>query len=176
MEALKRPAVAGRLERWYRAGYMTNSTPYTSISSGLKKTGNYCSYLLADNQIWQPQASNPGRGVYVGGSAMVVPSDLNVYRLYYEGRIYYAAPFRSRPDDFASIVASYTAFSQDYLHSLAAAGTSYWRAADSVTGSYTVHMARGAYLGVGLSYVNGPSITPKVPSALTFTAQTSVFF
>ena len=107
---------------------------------------------------------------------MVVPADLNVYRLYYEARIYDEAPFHSRLADFASIVASYTAFSQDDLRNLAAAGKSYWRASNSVTGSYTVHLAPGTYLGLGLSYVNGPAVTPKVPSALTFTAQTSLFF
>ena len=107
---------------------------------------------------------------------MVVPAYLNVYRLHDEARIYYAAPFRTRPDDFASIVASYTAIGQDYLHTLAAAGKTYSRSSDSVTGSYTERLARGTYLGLGLSYVNGPSINPKVPAALTFTAQTSVFF
>jgi porin len=173
---VKRPAAAGKLSAWYRAGYIANNTPYTSLRTGLKKSGNYCGYLLADRQVWQPQASNPGRGVYVGGSAMVVPADLDIYRLYYEARAYYAAPFRTRPADFASVVASYTAISQDYLRSVAAAGGTYSRASDSVTGSYTVHLARGTYLGLGLSYVNGPSVTPKVPSALTFTAQTSVFF
>jgi porin len=172
----KRRAAAAKLGEWYRAGWMANDTPYTSLRTGLKQSGNYCGYLMGDQQVWQPEESNPGRGVYVGGSAMVVPADLNVYRLYYEARFYYAAPFRRRPDDFASIVASYSAFSQDYLRSLAAAGKTYWRASDSVTGSYTAHVAHGVYLGLGLSYVNGPSISPRVPSALTFTAQTSVFF
>lgn len=169
-------SAAGRMSHWYRAGYITNNTPYTSLRTGLPKSGNYCGYLLADRQLWQPQPSSAGRGVYIGGSAMVVPADLDVYRLYYEARAYYAAPFRSRPFDFASVVASYTAFSQDELRSLKAAGQTFWRASDSVTGSYTVHLARGTYVGLGLSYVNGPSVTPKVPSALTFTAQTSVFF
>ncbi len=173
---VRRPAAPGRLGEWYRAGWIANNTPYTSLRTGLKQSGNYCGYLLADQQLWQPESSNPGRGVFVGASAMMVPAVLDVYRLYYEARVYYAAPFRTRRDDFASIVASYTAFSQDYLRTLAAAGNTYWRASDSVTGSYTAHLARGAYLGVGLSYVNGPSISPKVPSALTFTAQTSVFF
>ena len=80
------------------------------------------------------------------------------------------------PEWIPSIVASYTAYSQDTLRDLKAAGKSYWRASDSVTASYTARMARGTYLGLGLSYVNGPSVTPKVPSALTFTAQTSLFF
>lgn len=173
---IKRPAEPGKLQEWYRAGYITNNTPYTSLRTGLKKSGNYSGYLLADHQIWQPQYTNPGRGVYVGGSAMVVPADLNVYRLYYEARMYAEAPFSRRPADFASIVTSYTAFSQDDLRNLAAAGKSFWRASDSVTGSYTVHVAPGTYFSLGLSYVNGPAITPKVPSALTFTAQTSLFF
>lgn len=173
---LKRPATASQLQAWYRAGYIANNTPYTSLHTGLKKSGNYCAYLLADHQLWQPQSSNPSRGIYAGGSGMVVPADLNAYRLYYEARAYYAAPFRSRPDDFASVVASYTAFSQDTLHTLAAGGKTYARASDSVTGSYTVHVARGTYLGLGLSYVNGPAITPRTPAALTFTAQTSLFF
>lgn len=173
---LKQPATATQLSAWYRAGYIANNTPYTSLRTGLKKSGNYCGYLLADHQLWQPETSNPGRGVYAGASAMVVPADLDVYRLYYEARIYYAAPFHSRPDDFASVVASYTAISQDYLRTLVTAHQSYWRASDSVTGSYTAHLARGTYLGIGLSYVNGPTISPKVPSALTFTAQTSIFF
>ena len=173
---LKRPASASQLQAWYRIGYIANNTPYTSLRTGLKKSGNYCAYLLADHQLWQPEPSNPARGIYAGGSAMVVPADLNAYRLYYETRAYYAAPFHSRPYDFASVVGSYTAFSQDTLHALAAAGKTYSRASDSVTGSYTLHLARGAYLGLGLSYVNGPAVTPKTPAALTFTAQTSLFF
>jgi porin len=173
---LKHPASVGSLSAWYRAGYIANNTPYTSLHTGMPQSGNYCAYLLADHQLWQPQPSNPGRGVYAGASAMVVPAYLNAYRLYYEARAYYAAPFRTRRDDFASVVASYTAFSQDTLRTLAATHQSYSRASDSLTGSYTAHLARGTYLGLGLSYVNGPSITPKVPAALTFTAQTSVFF
>lgn len=173
---LKRPPASGKLSQWYRAGYIANNTPYPNLATGHIQSGNYCAYILADHQLWQPQASNPGRGIYAGGSAMFVPASLDAYRQYDEARVYYAAPFRNRPDDFTSIVASYTAFSQDYLHTLAAAGKSYWRSSNSVTGSYTVRLARGTYLGLGLSYVNGPSITPKVPAALTFTAQTSVFF
>jgi porin len=172
----KHAASTGSLASWYRLGYIVNSTPYSSLRTGEPKAGNYCAYVLADQQLWQPQVSLPGRGVFVGGSAMFVPTDLNVYRLYYEARLYYAGPFRRRPGDFASVVASYTAYSQDTIRSLAAAGKTYWRASDSVTGSYTARVARGTYVGLGLSYVNGPSVTPRVPSALTFTAQTSVFF
>jgi porin len=171
----KRRAAAAKLGDWYRAGWMVNNTPYASLRTGLPQSGNYCGYVLADQQVWQPEESNPGRGVYVGGSAMVVPADLNEYRIYYEARTYYEAPFRMRSGDFASLVASYTGNSRDYLRSLPATAT-YWRASDSVTGSYTAHVGRGAYLGAGLSYVNGPSVNPKVPSALTFTAQTSLFF
>ena len=173
---LKRAATAKALGAWYRVGYITNNTPYTSLRTGLKKSGNYCAYLLADHQAWRTDEAGPQHGVFMGGSAMVVPADLDVYRLYYEARIYDVAPFQRRPNDFASVVASYTAISQDRLHALAAANKTYWRASDSVTGSYTLRLARGTYMGLGLSYVNGPAVTPKTPSALTFTAQTSVFF
>lgn len=173
---LNHRATAKSLGAWYRAGYITNNTPYTSLHTGLKKSGNYCAYLLADHQVWQTDEPSPQRGVFVGGSALVVPADLDVYRLYYEARVYDVAPFQHRPNDFASVVASYTAISQDWLHTLASANKTYWRASDSVTGSYTLRLARGTYMGLGLSYVNGPAVTPKVPSALTFTAQTSVFF
>ena len=172
----KSAAAAKAFGAWYRAGDITNNTPYTSLRTGQKKSGNYCGYILADHQVWQQDEANPQRGVFLGGSAMVVPADLDIYRLYYEARVYDVAPFQGRPNDFASIVASYTAISQDRLRALAAAGKAYWRASDSVTGSYTLHVARGAYIGLGLSYVNGPAVTPKVPSALTFTVQTSVFF
>jgi porin len=172
----KRPAAKGELQKWLRAGYIHNSTPYTSLHTGLPKSGNYCAYILADHQLLQPDEARPWRGLFAGGSAMVVPADLNAYRLYYEARVYDAAPFEHRPGDFASIVASYTAFSQDTLRSLAAAGKSYSRASDSVTGSYTARMARGSYLSMGLSYVNGPAITPKTAAALTFTATTSFYF
>ena len=171
-----RPSADGRMSEWVRAGYIANNTPYTSLRTGLQRSGNYCAYLLADRQLWQPEKSNASRGIYAGVTAMAVPGVLDVYRSYYEARIYYEAPFRKRPDDFASVVSSYSDFSRDYLHSLAVAGKSYSRATDSVTGSYTVHVARGTYMGIGLSYVNGPSVTPKTPSALTFTAQTSIFF
>lgn len=172
----KRAATAERMAEWFRAGYIANNTPYASLRTGQPKSGNYCAYMLADRQLWQPEKSVAWRGVSVGASAMVVPADLNVYRLYYEARAYYAAPFRSRQGDFASVVASYTAISQDSLRTLAHEEKTFSRASDSVTGSYTLHLARGTYMGLGLSYVNGPSVTPKVPAALTFTAQTSVFF
>jgi porin len=171
----QQPAV-GTMQHWYRAGYMVNSTPYTSLKTGEKKSGNYCAYALADRQVWQPDEASAGRGIYAGASAMVVPADLDTYRLYYEARVYAPAPFRSRPGDFASVVASYTAISQDTLRTLAAEGKTFSRASDSVTGSYTLRLARGTYAGLGLSYVNGPSVTPKTAAALTFTAQTSIFF
>ena len=173
---LKRAADKQKLQRWIRLGYITNDTPYTSLKTGLAKSGNYCAYVLADHQLWQSDAAKPFRGIYAGASAMVVPADLNTYRLYYEARVYSPAPFARRPGDFVSAVASYTGISQDVIHSLIASGKSYSRASDSLTGSYAARLARGTYLSLGLSYINGPSVTPKDPAALTFTASTSVYF
>ena len=76
---------------------------------------------------------------------MVVPADLlNVYRLYYEARIY-AAPFRHRPGDFAfNRRFLHRPPSQDTLRDLKAAGKSYWRASDS-SPQATLHAWREAH-------------------------------
>jgi len=57
---LKRPSAGGKLSQWYRAGIIANNTPYPNLATGQMQSGNYCAYLLADHQLWQPQASNPG--------------------------------------------------------------------------------------------------------------------
>jgi len=172
----KQRSDAKHMQQWIRLGGITNNTPYTSLHNGGKTDGNYCAYILADRQLWKSDESHPARGIYAGASAMTVPADRNTYRLYYEARLYKNAPFAHRPDDFLSLVSSYTAISQDKIRTLAAAGKSYSRSSDSVTASYTLHLARGTYTGIGLSYVNGPAVTPHTASALTFTAQTSIFF
>jgi hypothetical protein len=51
-----------------------------------------------------------------------------------------------------------------------------WRAGTTLTGSYSLRASAGNYLSVGLTYLYGPAITPRVPNALTFLVNWSVFF
>lgn len=157
-------------EAWLRAGYMRNSTLYTNPVTGQKQPGNFCGYLLMDYQLREPDPQHPSHGLYVGGSAMTAPATLNPYARYYEARLYQEAPFRSRPGDVLSFIASRTGYSRSVTDNLVAEGKTVWRGATSFTASYSIHAASGVHVNIGLSYIHGPAITPRVPDALTFTA------
>jgi porin len=163
-------------QTWFRAGYMYNSTAYTNKITGQKESGNYCAYVLMDYQVIAPDSQKPGHGLYIGGSAMTVPARLNSYARYYEARLYQKAPFGSRPDDVFSLVASYRGHSKYVTRSLAATGKTVWHGSPSLTGSYSMHVSPGNYLTLGLSYVRGPAITPRVSDTLTFSANWGVYF
>jgi porin len=171
----RRSSPAAR-EAWFRAGYMRNSTLYANPVSGQKQPGNFCVYLLLDYQVRKPDPQHPSHGLYVGASAMTAPATLNPYARYYEVRVYQKAPFRSRPGDVLSFVASHTSHSKSVTNHLVAEGKTVWGNANSFTGSYSIHVVPGVHVSVGLSYIHGPAITPRVSDALTFTAGYTVFF
>ena len=161
---------------WFRAGYLHNDTLYANKITGHKEAGNYCAYALMDYQLYRSRTGNPGHGLYLGGTAMVVPSKFNTYDRYYEARIYQKAPFRARPDDVLSFVAAYRGHSRYVTASLAAQGKTVWHSSPSLTGSYSIHVSQGNYLTVGLGYVRGAAITPRVADSLTFTANWGTYF
>jgi hypothetical protein len=74
------------------------------------------------------------------------------------------------------VVASRTGYSSQYTDKVISDGKTVWRAGTTLTGSYSMRAVRGSYLNLGLSYVNGPAITPRVPSALKFQASWTTFF
>jgi hypothetical protein len=45
-----------------------------------------------------------------------------------------------------------------------------------VTGSYSLRTGPGSYLCIGVGYLHGPAIAPRVPSALNFSAGWNLFF
>ena len=79
-------------------------------------------------------------------------------------------------NDMASLVAYYTGHSSDLTDSLVASGKTVWRNSASLTGSYALRVHSGQYMNIGLSYIHGPAITPRVSDAFTFSASYSVFF
>lgn len=163
-------------EAWLRGGYMYNTTGYANVATGQSVSGNYCGYVLMDYQLRRSSREHPNQGLYAGGSFMTVPDSLNPYAQYYEARIYKEAPVRSRPADLLSVVASRTGYSRYSTDKLAAQGNSVWRAGTTLTGSYSMRVLQGNYLSLGLSYVNGPAISPRAPSALKFLATWTAFF
>ena len=163
-------------EAWLRGGYMYNTTAYSNVTTSKSESGNYCGYVLMDYQLHRSNREHPNQGLYVGGSWMTAPESLDPYARYYEARLYKEAPFRSRPADLVSVVASRTGYSSLYTDKLVADGKTVWRAGTTLTGSYSIRVVRGNYLNLGLSYVNGPAITPRVPSALKIQASWTAFF
>ena len=172
----QRPSSATENQAWFRAGYLHNSTLYTNRIAGWKEPGNYCVYVLMDYQLQKFDPQNPGHGLFAGATVMTAPARFNAYSRYYEARLYQKAPFRSRPDDVLSFVAAYRSHSEHVTNSLVAQGNTVWRGSTSVTGSYSIHVSPGNYLSLGLGYVRGPAITPRVDDTLAFTANWGSYF
>jgi porin len=171
----QRASSATARQAWLRAGYMRNSTLYTNRDTGQKEPGNYCAYVLMDYQLRMPDPTTPGRGLFLGGTAMTVPSEFNAYDRYYEARLYQRGTFASRPTDVLALVASYRGHSRYFTDGLLAQGKSVWRSSPSLTGTYTIHAWRGNYLSLSLGYVRGPALSPRVDDALTFTVNCSLY-
>jgi porin len=169
-------ATAGSGQTWLRAGYIHNTTPYPNSRTGALTPGNFCAYILADRQFLQSDPERPGHGIYGGISAIGTSTDLNAYTRYYEFRIYDEGPFKSRSGDTASFVASYSTYNPYMLANLKVQNESFWRNSSTLTGSYNIHVSRGAYLSAGLIYHAGPDITPRVSNALIFSAIMNYFF
>ena len=163
-------------EMWFRAGYIYNSTHYRNEATGQSEAGNSCTYALIDYQLLKSSREHPKHGLYAGGSFMTVPETKNPYARYYELRLYKKAPVQSRPDDVLSGVASRTGYSNIFTDNLVSQGKTVWRAGTTVTGSYSLRASPGNYVSLGLSYVAGPAITPRVPNALNIIANWSLFF
>jgi porin len=172
----RRPPSGSARALWFRAGYMHNSTRYLNFANGRHEPGNHAAFALIDVQLTGSSVEHPEHGLYIGASAMTAASHFNAYDRYYEARLYKFAPFAVRPLDVASLVSTYTGFSKSLTNSLVVNGASVWRNSASLTGSYNFHLAPGNYLSVGLSYVHGPAIKPRVDDAFTFAAAYTVFF
>lgn len=171
-----RAASATAGEAWFRAGYFHNDTLFLNHAKGKMEPGNYVAYALMDYQVRRPDALQPGHGLYVGGSVMTVPSQFDAYDRYLEARIYEEGPFGFRPADMVSFVSSYTGHSKYFTDPLLAAGKTVWRNSVSLTGSYSLHVRQGNYLAVGLSYIRGAAITPRVDDAVNFASSYTLFF
>lgn len=142
---------------YVRMGGLYNWTQYTDFRTG-GTSQNWNVYLLGDRQLTRPEPARSYRGWYGGFSVMESPAKVDVFRSYYELRVYDISPFKSRPYDQFNIVGTYTKFSQDarqYFINLGAYPSQ--KDTTSVTTEYACKVAHGSYLQAGLSFVNNPS-------------------
>lgn len=142
---------------YFRFGGLYNWSDYTNFRTG-GSSHNWNGYLLGDVQLTQPdRVSIPYRGWYVGFSIMDSPSNVNVFQQYYEARVYLIAPFRSRPSDLLSIVATHSRFSGDAQHFFIQQGALPQKETTSTTVSYAVKVTHGIFIQPGISYTDHPS-------------------
>lgn len=171
----QRPSSQTAGQVWVRGGYMRNGTAYLNRATGEQEAGNYCAYALADLQVARPDMAAPGRGVFVGATAMTVPDEMNAYNRYYEGRVYQRGLTGARPHDVLTVIASYRDHSPYFTDRVTDAGGTTWRRSISLTSTYTLRVSRGDYLSLGLGFVRGGALTPRVKDALIATASWSLF-
>lgn len=172
---MDKPATNSANATWIRGGLIRNTTPFTNNITGVKESGNYCAYLLADQQVTQGFGKH-SNGLYLGASVEIAPARFNQYSQYYEGRAYLQGPFHSRPSDLISVIMTRSVHSQDTIRNLIAQGKTVWRHTNTATVSYSYRAGRGVYLSGGLSYLQGPAVTPRVPNAMVGSLATSLFF
>ncbi|MGH9585961.1 MAG: carbohydrate porin [Acidobacteriaceae bacterium] len=172
----QRAAGADDHEIWFRAGYLHNSTPYANLGTGKAEAGNHAAFALMDYQLRQPDRLQPGHGLYVGATVMAADARFDAYDSYYELRLYQKGPFRARPFDMVSLVGYSSGHSRNLTKPLLASGHTVWESSASLTGSYAMRVHPGQYMNIGLSYVRGAAITPRVHDALAASASYIVFF
>jgi hypothetical protein len=72
-------------------------------------------------------------------------------------------------------VASYRGHREYFTDSLVAQGKTVWRSSASLTGTYTLHAARGNYLSLSLGYGRGAAMSPRVADTLTVTVNWGLY-
>jgi porin len=153
----RQTASADTYSTYIRAGGLYNWTQYTDFSTGGTAT-NWNAYLLADQQLTRSEPDRAYRGWYGGFTVMESPSNVNVFRSYYEARLYDIGPFKSRPEDQFDIVGTHALFSGDARQFYIEQGVyPPQKDTSSVTMSYAYKLIHSTYLTTGLTFTNNPS-------------------
>jgi porin len=156
----------GQLYEWFRAGTIYNNSTFSDLSrvamtpTATVDGSGASAYVLADQQITQPDQMQPGRGIYVGGTFMYASPTIASFTQYDEGRIYWKGPLDSRPNDMFSFVYARNEVSK-YLAATpvnALTGVAFAQSTNTYTISYTLRATAGVYVTLGLSYVDHPSV------------------
>lgn len=149
---------ASQASVWFRAGGIYNTTDYPAFTSG-RGMHNWALYALADHQLTSTDRAQPFHGLYVGASVMYAPPLQNLFSQYYELRAYQFGPFSARPEDFASVVASYETYSKEGGEVLSPPAIGAFSNTTSIIGTYAFHVRPGVYVQPGLGYITHPSVS-----------------
>lgn len=172
---LQRPASADARQLWLRAGGIYNTTNYQRLD-GRGAQNNWAVYALGDYQLFQPSRQQAYRGVFVGGSALVAPDALNVFKQTYEARVYAIGMLPGRPTDALNFTVDYNRFSRTggQTYSLLGFVTQKYQLSAGVL--YAVHATRGLYFTPSLTYIEHPSFTGTFKPAVNLSTTLTMLF
>ncbi|SEJ90353.1 porin [Sphingobium sp. AP50] len=171
---MDRPASAGTKAMWIRAGGMFNTTDFPKFDGGVSKS-NWAGYLAVDRQLTQISATQPGRGLYVGGTVNYAPPAQNFITQYYEARVYGVGLLPSRPFDLASVIVNSNVYSGDGLLARTPATADNYKATFSVIAGYAYRLAPGLYAQPGVGAVVHPVYSPRFGTSFNAYLNLSVF-
>jgi len=157
---------------WIRQGVMYNASRFPNFHGGYADS-NYAYYVVGDRQLWQTDAAQPYRGLYVNVKVDYAPPDRNVYAGDVGITFYVLGPF-GRPNDAFALGYGFDRLSRSFQHLQEARGFSAVDYSRNYSMSYVFRLGRGIYLSNQLSYTVNPIPSPKQPEALTW--MTSVSF
>ncbi len=176
-------AAPGRKYIWVRLGGIYNTSEFKSYVNPAERHKNYAVYLLADKQVTQNDGTSKAtaaQGLYLGGSVMYAPANVNAVSQYYEGRAYYKGPFETRQKDQVALVVTHQKFSHDLVDNLDAVtpinGSFGEPGSTTVTPTYTAYVSHGIFATFGGSYIDHPKLARAPGEKSSFQFLTVLFF
>lgn len=161
---------------WLRVGGIYNNTKYFDFQT-LSRDTNSVIFAAADYQAASFSSELPFQGLYAGATYMKSPAAVNVFKDYWEGRVYAIGLLPSRPLDFTTLVFTRTGISDDYRRFLMATTGSDTRNANiGITLSHTFRVYSGVYIAPGIGYTINPSPVRKLDNCLRLLLNANVFF
>ncbi len=179
-------AAPGTPSTWIRAAAnytSSNYREYNAVQGLTPRRGDheYGLYILGDRQILQtaPHTGTAAQGIYVGGSVMYAPPELNRFSQYYEARIYGIGLIPGRPLDLLSGVITDNVFSGYAVKAARRSGQLAHSDSKQYTIAYSAHVYHGVNINAALSYIDHPTsvtYTGSTGSALNVLFGTVTFF
>lgn len=158
------PSGPGQRSFWLRTGSLYNNTNYTDFNTGRQVGENYALFLAVDRQLTQRSRELPFDGVFAGFTVNLAPAQQNLFKQYYELRLYGVGLFAHRPFDLASLVLSDSQYSGAARLALSRGQPSYQQTNAGIA-SYAYRLIPGLYVQPGIGVTEHPTFTPKYASA-----------
>ncbi len=171
----KNAAAPGDPFTWVRVTGFYNTTQYENLQYTNQQVTNGGVLGYVDRQIFQSEPSDVAtayRGIYVGAQAAWVSPQANYITQDYGARIYTLGMF-GRPKDQLSFIWEQQVYSQYIVDPLDASilcttGTLCGRhVTNQFTLSYNINVVPGVFVGLGVAYVDHPTVTYS-PSSLQY--------